>query len=83
MPVPLRQKFIVDELRAAATEKHDLKLKVLREIIDRIKRTQLKYKCVASDDMVLESLSEYLADHLDELNFLKKLIDEASHDRGE
>ena len=83
MPVSLRQKFIVDELRAAAIEKNEMKLKVIREIIDRIKKIQLKYKCVASDDMVLESLSGYLADHLVELEFLKGLIHEASDDRGE
>ena len=38
MPVSLRQKFMVDELRAAATEKDEMKLKIIREIIDRIKK---------------------------------------------
>ncbi len=80
MTTSLRKRIIVDELRAAAAERNDMKLKVIREVINRIKIAQLKYRRVATNDMVLESLSQYLDDTLDELNYMKSLIHELTHD---
>ena len=81
--IPLRQRFLVDELRFAAESGESLRLQLVREIIKRIKLIQLERKVVATDEMVLEALEGLHRDKERELQLAARYLGEArSHTEG-
>ena len=71
---------MVDELRQAALDGDAKKLALVREIIKRIKQSQLEHQRIADNDMVLSVLNELQRDrnHRLDLNTIDAYIKECS-----
>ena len=80
--IPLRQLFLVDRLRAAAESGEPAQLRLVREIIKRIKLIQLEHMAVATDEMILELLQKLRAEKERELALIERHLEEAMEHRG-
>ena len=70
----LRQFFIVDELEDAALKQDSNRLTVVREIIRRIKLSQLDAKKVADDEMILDVLRHYQSELTEQLDLVERYL---------
>lgn len=75
----LRQFFIVDELERVALLNDEKGLAIVREIIRRIKRSQLAKMQIADNQMILKVLEEYKLDIENELEIVSDYL--AAHGR--
>ena len=74
----LRNFFIVDELQDAAIETDEQKLRVVREIVRRIKLIQLEVQEIADDAMVKRVLDELHSDLLAQVKMVAAYMNKAN-----
>lgn len=73
----LRNFFIVEELQAAAIEKDEQKLRVVREIVRRTKLIQLEVQEIADDAMMTRVLDELHSDLQTQVKMVAAYMDKA------